>query len=168
MSNIYQIPRDRIQYRVGNFSEKTGGASFLVYIDARTASEGLDVVLGVNKWGFVWTQIQGQSWAVRGTLSIGDVIREDVGYPQDNNKKDTADWLKDAVSDALKRCAVQFGVGRELYSAPFLYTKDINTYTQSGKVKINPYEPLTEKGKYYIEGLIDRWHKSIYEKNTKS
>jgi hypothetical protein len=40
------------------------------------------------------------------------VIREDAGYP--NSERDE-EPMKAAVSDALKRCAVLFGIGRHLY-----------------------------------------------------
>ena len=40
--------------------------------------------------------------------------REDVGLAQEGG----VDNLKAAASDALKRCAVQFGIGRYLYDLP--------------------------------------------------
>ena len=51
-------------------------------------------------------------WVCKGTLTIRGVTREDFGVP------DNADYFdppKAAASDALKRCASQFGFALELY-----------------------------------------------------
>lgn len=87
----------------------------VAYIDARDVAERLDEVLGLG-WSFTW-EPDGEN--VRGSLAIalGDlrVMRADVGEPGDGDDGRTR---KAAVSDALKRCAVQFGVGRYLYRLP--------------------------------------------------
>lgn len=44
--------------------------------------------------------------AVKATLTVIDVVREDIGTGKD--------W-KEAATDAFKRAAVHFGIGRELY-----------------------------------------------------
>lgn len=83
----------------------------LSYVDARTVCNRLDSVLTPAGWNFTWTHIPGEV-IVHGRLDIGGVVREDAGYP---NSNDDAEPLKSAVSDALKRCAVLFGIGRHLY-----------------------------------------------------
>ena len=56
----------------------------------------------------------GEDW-VHGRLTIGDQVFDNIGYAENA----TADWkkevLKDAASDALKRCAAMAGVARYLY-----------------------------------------------------
>ena len=93
--------------------EGRGGMSF-DYIDARTAMQRLDEVLGVQGWEFRIKTVVGQ--AVVGSLTIwtesGARVHEDVGYPNGPNDDEP---LKGAVSDCLKRCAVHVGVGRHLY-----------------------------------------------------
>lgn len=79
------------------------------YIDARAVQERLDKVVGPPNWSFEWTDVDR---SVKGSLTILGVTKEDSGYP---NSADDAEPFKSAVSDALKRCAVQFGVGRHLY-----------------------------------------------------
>jgi hypothetical protein len=80
------------------------------YIDARAVEERLDEVVGPPNWSFTWLPVEK---AVRGSLTVLDVTKEEAGYP---NSNDDAEPFKSAVSDALKRCAVQFGVGRHLYA----------------------------------------------------
>lgn len=87
----------------------------LSYVDARDVEARLDDAVTPAGWDFMATIAQGN--VVHGTLVlfIGDraVTRQDYGYP---NGDDDAEPLKSAVSDAIKRCAVQFGVGRHLYT----------------------------------------------------
>lgn len=136
----------------------------LAYIDARTAAEELDKKFGDLNWRFTWRTGSSAMWAVKGQLSVYNselkewITRQDVGYPQEgktNEKADETEWMKDAVSDALKRCAVQFGVGRFLYDAPTLFTYEVKV-DQSGKV----YK-LTDLGEKEIQGRINTWYKKV-------
>lgn len=80
------------------------------YVDARAVAQRLDDVLTPAGWDFSIFPLPGD--VVQGKLVIGGIVREDVGYP---NSDDDAEPLKSATSDALKRCAVLFGIGRHLY-----------------------------------------------------
>jgi hypothetical protein len=159
------IKRNEIQYRVSRTTER--GAIFLIYIDARTCARELDELYGTLLWQFDWRRSQ-EEWAVKGTLSIWNkeikewVKYSDVGYPNEAKTYEGGkdfQWLKDAVSDALKRCGVQANVGRELYDAPFLYTEECEFYTdKNGKKR---FKKLTEMGKKMIEGSIDKWYTGL-------
>lgn len=81
------------------------------YVDARAVAQRLDEVLTPEGWNFTATVVPGTD-IVKGRLEIGSNVREDHGYP--NSERDE-EPLKAATSDALKRCAVLFGVGRHLY-----------------------------------------------------
>lgn len=81
------------------------------YVDARAVAERLDEVLTPEGWNFTCSVIPGSD-VVKGVLTIGSSVREDHGYP--NSERDD-EPIKAATSDALKRCAVLFGVGRHLY-----------------------------------------------------
>jgi hypothetical protein len=87
------------------------------YIDARMVMDRLDEVVGPENWSFNVVQVL-DNGAVVGQLSVFDVHKSDVGYVQpDNNEADEAS-IKGSSSDALKRAAVHFGIGRFLYSLP--------------------------------------------------
>lgn len=162
------IKREDIEYRIGqvyyNDKEKTSikGVSFLVYINARTAFSELDEKFE-GKWSFDWDIVPGET-AVKGKLTIGDKTWCDVGYPNaskiDKEGEGKGEWLKDAVSDSVKRCAVQVGIGRELYDAPFLYAKpeELNIMKDG---TVSRYEPLNSTGKQIIEGNIDKWFSKL-------
>ena len=87
------------------------------YVDARAVAQRLDEVLTPGGWQFTCSVIPGSD-VVKGRLEVfapgveGGTVREDHGYP--NSERDE-EPIKAATSDALKRCAVLFGVGRHLY-----------------------------------------------------
>lgn len=103
------FPDEEVKHRQG-----PGGMSFS-YIDARAVAQRLDDTVGPANWEFTCTVIPGSD-IVKGRLMIrhedGWATREDHGYP--NSDRDD-EPIKAATSDALKRCAVLFGIGRHLY-----------------------------------------------------
>ena len=85
-----------------------GSARALAYVNVRTVMDRLDETVG-GAWEFHWAP-DGKD--VIGVLTVCGVTREDAGLPGQGEAGDTR---KAAVSDALKRAAVMFGIGRYLY-----------------------------------------------------
>jgi hypothetical protein len=87
----------------------------LHYIDARTIMDRLDAVVGVAGWRDEYEFLPDGSCLCRLSVLFGEVwiTKTDVGG--ESEQKDEGDRHKSAVSDALKRAAVKFGVGRYLY-----------------------------------------------------
>lgn len=91
----------------------------VAYIDARAVLDRLDEVVGPGGWHDeyeVLADTERQSGdrkerlvEVKCRLTVSGVTKEDVGE---------GDSMKAAFSDALKRAAVKFGIGRYLYSLP--------------------------------------------------
>lgn len=100
---------------------KNNRALAMAYIDARAVQDRLDEVLGVDGWQEKYTILQDGSVMCRLTVRFWDVAanrevvttKADVGSA--SQQPDAGDRLKAAFSDALKRAAVKFGVGRYLY-----------------------------------------------------
>jgi hypothetical protein len=90
----------------------------LAYVDARVIQDRLDDVLGVENWQDDYEFLADGSVVCRLRLKIGGewITKVDVGGQSEQS--DGGDRLKAAVSDALKRAAVKFGVGRYLYRLP--------------------------------------------------
>ena len=88
------------------------------YVDARTVMDRLDDVVGPEGWEDDCVPIAGGSVMCKLSLFIAEtwVTRCDVGGPSE--QPDEGDRIKAACSDALKRAAVKFGVGRYLYNLP--------------------------------------------------
>lgn len=101
---------------------KGNRALALHYVDARTIMERLDAVVGVAGWRDEYEFLPDGSCLCRLSLRIGDewITKTDVGG--ESEQKDEGDRHKAAVSDALKRAAVKFGVGRYLYRLPNQWT----------------------------------------------
>ncbi len=107
------LPPEAVDFRIqgGNPFEKDGKpyVRVIAYIDARAVMDRLDAVVGPGNWSFDWQPLITSAQAVtvvKGSLTVLGVPQSDVG---------AAGPTKAAVSDALKRAAVHFGVGRYLY-----------------------------------------------------
>ena len=90
----------------------------MAYIDARLIQDRLDDVLGVENWEDAYRILPDGSVMCRLKIKLGDrwISKTDVGSPSE--QPDGGDRLKAAFSDALKRAAVKFGIGRYLYRLP--------------------------------------------------
>lgn len=90
----------------------------MAYIDARLIQDRLDEVLGVENWEDAYKILPDGSVMCRLRLKLGDrwITKTDVGSLSE--QPDSGDRLKAAFSDALKRAAVKFGIGRYLYRLP--------------------------------------------------
>src|SRR5947209_2362367 len=90
----------------------------LAYVDARVIQDRLDDVLGVTGWQDEYECLPDGSAVCRLHLRLGDewITKMDVGGQSE--QPDEGDRRKAAFSDALKRAAVKFGIGRYLYRLP--------------------------------------------------
>jgi hypothetical protein len=90
----------------------------LAYVDARVIQDRLDDVLGVTGWQDEYECLPDGSVVCRLRLRLGEewITKMDVGGPSE--QPDEGDRRKAAFSDALKRAAVKYGIGRYLYRLP--------------------------------------------------
>jgi hypothetical protein len=91
------------------------------YLDARAVMDRLDAVFGLS-WSDAYDTLPNGSVVCRLEVPIDGkpVVKCDVGSPSD--QPDEGDRLKAAFSDALKRAAVKFGLGRYIYRLPRFWT----------------------------------------------
>src|SRR5262245_38669913 len=91
------------------------------YVDARSVMDRLDDVLGVNGWHDAYDVLPSGEVLCRLSIRLGNewVTKSDVGAQSE--QPDEGDRLKAAVSDALKRAAVKFSIGRYLYRLPKIW-----------------------------------------------
>lgn len=97
---------------------KGNRALAIAYIDARNVMDRLDETVGVDGWQDSYELLPDSSVVCVLRVRFGErwVRKSDVGGPSE--QPDGGDRLKAAFSDALKRAAVKFGIGRYLYSLP--------------------------------------------------
>ena len=107
---------DEIECRVGTVSDN--GVSLLMYKDARVDMRLLDEVVGCMNWKREHQIINGNLYC---TVSIYNaetkewVSKQDVGVESNTEKE------KGQASDAFKRACFNWGIGRELYTCPFVW-----------------------------------------------
>lgn len=105
------FPEGAIHWRIGaRNKDKTSGLP-LAYIDARDVMDRLDFVLGFDGWEDSYTETA----SGRVICTLACVIGEKVVIRSDGAGDTGTEGEKGAISDALKRAAVKFGVGRYLY-----------------------------------------------------
>jgi hypothetical protein len=119
----------------------------LAYVDARAIQDRLDDVLGVAGWQDDYECLTDGSVVCRLRLRLGEewVTKVDVGGPSE--QPDSGDRVKAAFSDALKRAAVKFGIGRYLYRLPSQWLDWDAQRRQFSKTPVLPSWAMPGKGK---------------------
>jgi hypothetical protein len=118
IAEALSAPFDPREIKFKPQSVKNNRALAMAYIDARLIQDRLDRVLGMENWQDKYDILPDGSVMCRLRLKLGAhwVTKTDVGSPSE--QPDSGDRLKAAFSDALKRAAVKFGIGRYLYRLP--------------------------------------------------
>lgn len=102
---------------------KNNRALAIAYVDVRLIEDRLDEVVGVENWQDDYEILPDGSVSCRLRVNLAGqwVTKMDVGSPSE--QPDGGDRMKAAFSDALKRVAVKFGIGRYLYRLPMQWVE---------------------------------------------
>ena len=115
-----------IELRVAQISDK--GAQLLMYKDARCDMNILDETVGASNW---------QRRHVRDNanciVSIWDKEKSQWIDKEDTGTESNTEAEKGLASDSFKRACVNWGIGRELYSSPFIWLKPEVVNIKPGK-----------------------------------
>ena len=108
------FPPTEIEFRAGATNKDTTRALALAYIPARTVMDRLDEAIGPENWQDRYEPGPGGGVICGLSLRINDewITKWDGA---DNTQFEA---VKGGISDALKRAAVKWGVGRYLYRLP--------------------------------------------------
>lgn len=132
---------DEIDVRVGSVSAK--GASLLLYKDARCDMNILDETYGPEGW-------QRKHEVINGNLYCGiGIWNKDINewvWKWDCGTESYTEKEKGEASDSFKRAAFNIGIGRELYTAGFIF---VNCETVEDPPKSKKY---LLKNKYQFSG----------------
>lgn len=113
------LTESEIECRVGTCNDK--GVSLLLYKDARVDRAILDETVGNANWQCRFYECKGNLFCSVGIireLSDGStewVWKDDCGAPSNMEAE------KGEASDAFKRACFKWGIGVELYTAPFIW-----------------------------------------------
>ena len=117
---------DEIECRVQ--SVKPNGVSLLLYKTARTDADLLDETVGALNWENDFKLIDGVLFGGLGVnYGSGLVWKWDAGVESNTEAE------KGRASDAMKRAGFKHGIGRELYSAPFIWIPSDKCDISNGK-----------------------------------
>lgn len=125
------LTKDEIDCRVATCKEN--GVSLLLYKDARVDQNILDETFGIFGWQRSHQLIDGNLYC---TVSVRNPETGEWVHKQDVGKESNAEKEKGQASDSFKRACFNLGIGRELYTAPFIWIpKELVTIKKDNKGK---------------------------------
>lgn len=106
-----------VKWKAQTLTKDQKRALAVAYVDARVIQDRLDLVLGVMNWQDSYEALPDGNVICRLRIRLPGTVewieKTDVGGQSE--QPDEGDRRKSAFSDALKRAAVKFGIGRYLY-----------------------------------------------------
>ncbi|MCD7779837.1 MAG: hypothetical protein LUH05_04115 [Candidatus Gastranaerophilales bacterium] len=126
MSNFRKLKADEIECRVQQCTQK--GCSLLLYKTARTDRTLLDETYG-DYWQNDFKVIDGKMY---GGIGIYNKDIKEWLWRWDCGTESNTEAEKGQASDCFKRAGFKWGIGVELYSAPFIWL-NVKTKLKDGK-----------------------------------
>lgn len=134
------LKAEEIDVRVATVNDK--GVTLLLYKDARVDEDILDETVGPYNWQRIHLRDNAncivELWDNDKQLWIR---KEDTGIESYTQKE------KGLASDSFKRACFNWGIGRELYTAPFIWIGADKCKIQESKGKLTTYD------KFYVEKI---------------
>lgn len=149
------LTADEIEVKVKQVKEN--GLVCLLYKTARTDMDLLDETVSPANWTNDYREIKGNLYAGIGIRQgNGEMIwKWDCGI--ESREDGEGNEKKGEASDAFKRAGFRWGIGRELYTSPFIWISadkaDIKANTFNGKTTFKCFD------KFSVE-------KIVYDENT--
>ena len=138
MEKFRLLKADEIECKVKKVTEK--GAILLLYKTARTDMDLLDETVGPENWTDRYEEIKGNLYC---EIGIWNDERKEWVWKQDCGIESREDGegneKKGEASDAFKRAGFRWGIGRELYTAPFIWipSDKVKIDSKDGKFRTN-------------------------------
>lgn len=142
MRKFRLLTADEIEVKVKQVREK--GAVALIYKTSRVDMDILDETVGAENWQSEFKEIKGNLYC---GIGIRDTETKEWTWKWDCGIESRADGegneKKGEASDAFKRAGVQWGIGRELYTSPFIFLP-VPTKQDGKMYKLsNPFEKFS-------------------------
>lgn len=134
------LKASEIDVRVGQVGE--GYCTLLLYKDARVDMDILDETVGALNW-----QRSHSRENANCQVSIYDAEKKEWVTKEDTGTESNTEAEKGLASDSFKRACVNWGIGRELYTAP--------------TIRVNCKTSKNDKGKFIIKELSNFTVKKI-------
>lgn len=110
------LKAEEVECRTGRQANDRSWVVLLLYKNQRTDANILDETVGSENW-------QDRYYEVKGNLycSVGIKCGEEWVWKDNCGTESNTEAEKGEASDAFKRACFNWGIGRELYEAPFIY-----------------------------------------------
>lgn len=121
MMKFRDLTPDDIEVRIQSVKEK--GLVLLLYKNARVDMNILDETVGAENWQREHYECKGNLFCrvgIRTCLKDNAAVAEWV-YKSDCGTESFSEAQKGEASDSFKRACFNWGIGRELYTSPFLW-----------------------------------------------
>ena len=150
MSGIFRPLRsDEIECRVQ--SVKQNGLILLLYKDARCDQNILDETVGPMNWQRSHSRDNANC-----TVSIWDKEKQQWISKEDTGTESNTEAQKGLASDSFKRACFNWGIGRELYSAPFTWVSSSNCKIAQNGPRMTCNDRFSVKEIEYKDGNISK------------
>lgn len=130
--NLYA---DEIECRLNQINER--GLTLLLYKDARCDMNILDETVGAMNWQRKHTRDNANC-----IVSIYDEVKKQWIDKEDTGTESNTEKEKGLASDSFKRACVNWGIGRCLYTSPFIY---VSKTDRDGEINFNSYKNKSGK-----------------------
>ena len=143
--NLYA---DEIECRIAQINDK--GLVLLLYKDARCDMNILDETVGAMNWSRRHTRDNANC-----VVSIYDEEKNEWVTKEDTGTESNTEKEKGLASDSFKRACVNWGIGRELYTAPFIYIFANDTENKANfNLKKNDKGKWVCNDKFIVEKIL--------------
>lgn len=156
MLKFRSLTAEETECRIGQANAK--GVSLLIYKNARADMTILDETVGAENW-------QREPFVVNGVLYCRVGINRNYASPEkgpewvwkaDCGTESNTEAEKGASSDSFKRSCVNWGIGRELYTAPFIWVDHGKCNIQMDGTKAKCYD------RFYVRNMVVENGKIVY------
>ena len=140
---------DEIECRVSQINGN--GLALLLYKDARCDMNILDETVGPECWQREHYECKGNLFCRVGICvetKKGEAVFPEWIWKSDCGTESNTEAEKGESSDSFKRACVNLGIGRELYTAPFIYipADKMSMYEKNGRKQTNDKFSVTTIG----------------------
>lgn len=141
------LKKDEIDVRVATLNEK--GATLLLYKDARVDQDILDETVGAMNW-----QRKHLRDNANCVVEIWDNDKKQWVSKEDTGTESNTEKEKGLASDSFKRACFNWGIGRELYTSPFIWvSSDKMTMYDTGRKDSKGKPVLATYDKFSVEAI---------------
>jgi hypothetical protein len=116
-----KLKADEIECRIGSINSR--GFAMLLYKDARCDMNILDETVGEFNWQRDHKEIKGTVYCGVGINGRGQSTHDEWVWKWDAGSESYTEKEKGEASDSFKRACFNWGIGRELYTAPLIFIR---------------------------------------------